>query len=217
MPSSTDRKAPPFPLRKIFKDRDNLYALLHPFVGKVPEKETFERLCQALGAAYLISPRSQAVFETVRTLPPVPLTAKVLWMFSWRVAANASKLRKNEPIRPWAAQLEDEWVAFEVLSIRFDRHEAFGPPYIVELRALSGSCAGLTMTQMWAASAILEHAQARVFDVYRGQGVAEGSKSVAVEILLQPREKTLTDAEIEALSAKVVAAAEKAVSAKLRA
>lgn len=59
--------------------------------------------------------------------------------------------------------------------------------------------------------------QARVFDVYRGQGVAEGSKSVAVEILLQPREKTLTDAEIEALSAKVVAAAEKAVSAKLRA
>jgi phenylalanyl-tRNA synthetase beta chain len=59
--------------------------------------------------------------------------------------------------------------------------------------------------------------QARVFDVYRGPGVAEGSKSVAVEILLQPREKTLTDAEIEALSAKVVAAAEKAVSAKLRA
>ena len=59
--------------------------------------------------------------------------------------------------------------------------------------------------------------EARVFDVYRGQGVAEGSKSVAVEILLQPREKTLTDAEIEALSAKVVAAAEKAVSAKLRA
>jgi len=59
--------------------------------------------------------------------------------------------------------------------------------------------------------------EARVFDVYRGPGVAEGSKSVAVEITLQPREKTLTDAEIEALSAKVVAAAEKAVSAKLRA
>lgn len=59
--------------------------------------------------------------------------------------------------------------------------------------------------------------EARVFDVYRGAGVPEGAKSVAVEILLQPREKTLTDAEIEALSAKVVAAAEKAVSAKLRA
>ncbi len=58
--------------------------------------------------------------------------------------------------------------------------------------------------------------EARVFDVYRGPGVPEGSKSVAVEILVQPREKTLTEAEIEALSAKVVAAADKAVSAKLR-
>lgn len=58
--------------------------------------------------------------------------------------------------------------------------------------------------------------EARVFDVYRGQGVPEGSKSVAVEILVQPRDKTLTEAEIEALSAKVVAAADKAVSAKLR-
>jgi phenylalanyl-tRNA synthetase beta chain len=58
--------------------------------------------------------------------------------------------------------------------------------------------------------------QARVFDVYQGPGVPEGFKSVAVEVVLQPREKTLTEAEIEALSAKVVAAAEKAVSAKLR-
>jgi phenylalanyl-tRNA synthetase beta chain len=58
--------------------------------------------------------------------------------------------------------------------------------------------------------------QVRVFDVYQGPGVPEGSKSVAVEVILQPREKTLTDAEIEALAAKVVAAADKAVGAKLR-
>lgn len=59
-------------------------------------------------------------------------------------------------------------------------------------------------------------ADARVFDVYQGQGVPEGQKSVAVEVLVQPRDKTLTDAEIEALSAKIVAAAAKAVGAKLR-
>lgn len=59
-------------------------------------------------------------------------------------------------------------------------------------------------------------ADARVFDVYQGKGVPEGTKSVAVEVVVQPREKTLTDAEIEALSAKIVAAAEKAVGAKLR-
>ena len=52
-------------------------------------------------------------------------------------------------------------------------------------------------------------AEARVFDVYRGPGVPEGAKSVAVEVRLQPRERTLTDADIEAVSAKVVAAAAK--------
>ena len=59
-------------------------------------------------------------------------------------------------------------------------------------------------------------ASARVFDVYEGPGVPEGSKSVAIEVLVQPRDATLTDAEIEALSAKVVAAVEKA-GGKLRA
>jgi phenylalanyl-tRNA synthetase beta chain len=58
--------------------------------------------------------------------------------------------------------------------------------------------------------------EVRVFDVYRGAGVPEGSKSVAVEVLVQPRDKTLTDAEIEGLSGRIVAAAEKAVGAKLR-
>ena len=56
----------------------------------------------------------------------------------------------------------------------------------------------------------------RVFDVYEGPGVGEGRKSVAVEVTIQPREKTLADAEIEALSAKIVAAAAKATGAALR-
>jgi phenylalanyl-tRNA synthetase beta chain len=59
-------------------------------------------------------------------------------------------------------------------------------------------------------------AGARVFDVYAGPGVPAGSKSLAVEVTIQPREATLTDAEIEALSAKIVNAADKAVGAKLR-
>ena len=53
-------------------------------------------------------------------------------------------------------------------------------------------------------------AEVRVFDVYRGQGVPEGQKSVAVEVEIQPRAATLAEAEIEALTAKVVAAAAKA-------
>ncbi|MDB5481661.1 MAG: phenylalanyl-tRNA synthetase, beta subunit [Caulobacteraceae bacterium] len=57
----------------------------------------------------------------------------------------------------------------------------------------------------------------RVFDVYEGPGVSDGSKSVAVEVTIQPKDKTLTDAEIDALSARIVAAAAKATGAKLRA
>jgi phenylalanyl-tRNA synthetase beta chain len=59
-------------------------------------------------------------------------------------------------------------------------------------------------------------ADVRVFDVYQGKGVPEGEKSVAVEVTVQPTDKTLTDSEIEALSARIVAAAGKAVGARLR-
>ena len=59
-------------------------------------------------------------------------------------------------------------------------------------------------------------ADAGVFDVYAGKGVPEGQKSVALAVQIQPRDKTLTDAEIEQLSSRIVAAVEKACGAKLR-
>jgi len=52
-------------------------------------------------------------------------------------------------------------------------------------------------------------ADVRVFDVYRGPGVPDGKASVALEVVVQPREATLSDADIEALTAKVTAAAAK--------
>ena len=47
---------------------------------------------------------------------------------------------------------------------------------------------------------------ASVFDVYEGKGVAEGKKSIAVAVRLQPKDKTLTDPEIEAVAQKIIAA-----------
>jgi phenylalanyl-tRNA synthetase beta chain len=58
--------------------------------------------------------------------------------------------------------------------------------------------------------------QVGVFDVFVGQGVPQGKKSLAIEVTLQPREKTLTDAEIEAVAAKIVAAVTKATGGELR-
>jgi phenylalanyl-tRNA synthetase beta chain len=43
-----------------------------------------------------------------------------------------------------------------------------------------------------------------VFDVYEGKGIDEAKKSVAIAVTMQPREKTMTDQEIEAVAAKIV-------------
>lgn len=56
---------------------------------------------------------------------------------------------------------------------------------------------------------------ARVFDVFAGQGVPEERKSVAVEVTLQPGEKSFTDAEIKGVADRIVAAAAK-LGAELR-
>jgi phenylalanyl-tRNA synthetase beta chain len=55
-----------------------------------------------------------------------------------------------------------------------------------------------------------------VFDVYQGKGVPEGKKSLAIAVRLQPTSRTLTDAEIEGVGQKIVAAVMKATGASLR-
>jgi phenylalanyl-tRNA synthetase beta chain len=55
-----------------------------------------------------------------------------------------------------------------------------------------------------------------LFDIFEGKGVPEGQKSVAVAVTLQPTDKTLTDEEIDKVSAAIVAAVGKATGATLR-
>lgn len=56
-----------------------------------------------------------------------------------------------------------------------------------------------------------------VFDVYEGKGIDDGKKSIAIAVTIQPREKTLTDQEIEAAAAKIVAEVTKKTGGTLRA
>jgi phenylalanyl-tRNA synthetase beta chain len=56
-----------------------------------------------------------------------------------------------------------------------------------------------------------------VFDVYEGKGIEPGKKSVAIAVTLQPREKTMTDEEIDAVAAKIVAEVGKRTGGALRA
>jgi len=75
------------------------------------------------------------------------------------------------------------------------------------------------------ADAILKAAQgadkalitdAYVFDVFEGASLGEGKKSVAISVRLEPKEATLTDKDIEAVSDKVVAAVAKGTGGSLR-
>ena len=59
-------------------------------------------------------------------------------------------------------------------------------------------------------------ADVNVFDVYEGKGIEPGKKSIAIAVTIQPFEKTMTDAEIEALSEKIVAEVKKRTGGILR-
>ncbi|CAN7592741.1 phenylalanine--tRNA ligase subunit beta [Neorhizobium sp. LjRoot104] len=56
-----------------------------------------------------------------------------------------------------------------------------------------------------------------VFDVFEGPSLGEGRKSIAVEVLIQPVERTLTDEDFDALTGKIVANVEKTTGGVLRA
>ena len=55
-----------------------------------------------------------------------------------------------------------------------------------------------------------------MFDVYEGKGVPDGRKSIALAVRLQPVERTLTDAEIDAIGRTLVEGVAKATGATLR-
>ena len=54
-----------------------------------------------------------------------------------------------------------------------------------------------------------------LFDVFTGQGVPDGQKSLAIEVVLQPSEKSFTDEDLKAISERIVGAAAK-LGASLR-
>jgi phenylalanyl-tRNA synthetase beta chain len=60
------------------------------------------------------------------------------------------------------------------------------------------------------------HPSVSVFDVFRGGNLGDGKKSLAIEVTLQPTDHTLTDAEIDKVSEKIVAAVKKATGGEIR-
>jgi phenylalanyl-tRNA synthetase beta chain len=59
-------------------------------------------------------------------------------------------------------------------------------------------------------------ADVSVFDVFAGKSLGPGKKSVAIEVTLQPKERTLTDADIEAVARKVIAEVKRVTGGEIR-
>ncbi|MBX7253895.1 MAG: hypothetical protein K1X50_18080 [Candidatus Promineofilum sp.] len=55
-----------------------------------------------------------------------------------------------------------------------------------------------------------------VFDVFEGEALGFGKKSIAIEVAIQPQEKTLTDEDFEALAARIVENVAKQTGGTLR-
>jgi phenylalanyl-tRNA synthetase beta chain len=55
-----------------------------------------------------------------------------------------------------------------------------------------------------------------VFDIYEGKGIEDGKKSIAIAVTLQPRDKTMTDEEIDATGKKIVVEVSKRTGGVLR-
>ncbi|MFD2738234.1 phenylalanine--tRNA ligase subunit beta [Sulfitobacter aestuarii] len=76
------------------------------------------------------------------------------------------------------------------------------------------TAATLVNAAMGADKALIE--EVRVFDAFSGGSLGEGKKSIALTVRLQPVEKTLKDADIEAVAAKVIEKVSKATGGVLR-
>jgi len=55
-----------------------------------------------------------------------------------------------------------------------------------------------------------------VFDLYEGKNVGDGKKSLAIQVTIQPADRTLTDEEIEAVAKKVVAEVKRTTGGEIR-
>jgi phenylalanyl-tRNA synthetase beta chain len=119
------------------------------------------------------------------------LPAAAIWFEVQLSALRQSALPKltdisrYPPVRRDIAVLVDEAVSAQML---LDAMRAQKAPFVAELT---------------------------LFDVYRGQGVEEGKKSLAFRVLLKDTQKTLTDSEIEPSIASLIQALQK-IGAKLR-
>jgi phenylalanyl-tRNA synthetase beta chain len=125
-----------------------------------------------------------------------------------------------------ALDLQGPVAAFELdlLAVPEPKRKRRGNPAIPAFQPLVRDFA-FVVDETVAADAVLRAARGAersliesvaLFDVFRGPAIGEGKKSLAIAVTLQPRDRTLAEAEIDAVGQKVIAAVAKATGAVLR-
>ena len=56
----------------------------------------------------------------------------------------------------------------------------------------------------------------KIFDVYQGENIASGKKSIAFNVTLEPKDKTLSDNDIDQISKKIISTVQERTGATLR-
>ena len=56
----------------------------------------------------------------------------------------------------------------------------------------------------------------KIFDIYQGDNIASGKKSIAFNVTLEPKDKTLSEKDIDQISKKIISTVQDATGANLR-
>ena len=56
----------------------------------------------------------------------------------------------------------------------------------------------------------------KIFDVYQGENIGDGKKSIAFNVILEPKDKTLSDKDIDQISKKIISTVQESTGATLR-
>ena len=58
--------------------------------------------------------------------------------------------------------------------------------------------------------------QVKIFDVYQGDNISSGKKSIAFSVTLEPKDKTLSEKDIDQISKMIISTVQDATGANLR-
>lgn len=148
---------PPIPslsVTRVFRIREKI-RLSSGVIGLLGESLSVGNLTDLFDAIkpHLPGVDSQVLWTSLLPFQGEVLDEKLAMTLAWRLAGNIHRLSENLLLRPWTAQQEDEWMAFQVLEVqpgeRTRRGGSTETAAWLELKTLAGSHCTRTSNHWW--------------------------------------------------------------------